>query len=228
MATEYIRPDGDQFVQWENVFPAAPPTHYDKIDEAAKDDDVTFVSTTVSWKEENFTLGNTVTLGAGDTINSIKVVSYAKTNVGSENIRQHIVTGGTHYYGAQVAVGTTYTKVEDTWVDNPNTTNPWTKAEIDALNAGFFSRGVSTELFVTQLYIEIDYTPAVAPPSGAGVGSGGSFMLGAAMFEFLRMKKEKRRRRLIAIMVKTMAKRKTMKGRASVYLRYQDKIRQLD
>ena len=79
-------------------------------------------------------------------------------------------TGGTVYesgYKGCPSASVWYDWSEE-WSTNPNTGNPWTWAEIDALQIGIRLRGswlsgYRHETYCTQVYVEVDFTLVVVP-----------------------------------------------------------------
>ena len=92
-----------------------------------------------------------------------------------------IITHSTEYSGdietLQEEVGyLTFSKV---WTNNPNTEQPWTWDEINALQAGvaLLSEGPNYQSRCTQLYVEVEYTPVgIARPLVGGSLAGNSLV----------------------------------------------------
>jgi hypothetical protein len=82
-----------------------------------------------------------------------------------DSARIHIKTNGVEYNGTEVQVTTSYATYSYQWNNNPQTGNPWTWSEVDALQIGAGLRrckpggGLSTRnTRMTQVYAEINYT----------------------------------------------------------------------
>ena len=140
--------------------------HWDKVDEAVSDNDTTYVQTNISTWEED--LYNTVnhTTGSG-TINYVKVYMVVKAmgTPAQPSGYVHIKTNGATYNGTEETVTTSYATYSYQWDNNPQTGNPWTWSEVDALQIGAGLRrcksggGLTTRnTRMTQVYAEINYT----------------------------------------------------------------------
>ena len=74
-----------------------------------------------------------------------------------------IKTGGTEYAFTIGPAEDIWVNSSHEWVDNPQTGAAWTWNDIDALQIGTkFSSGSSGTRTCTQVYVEVDYTPAAA------------------------------------------------------------------
>jgi hypothetical protein len=163
----YIRPSSDNSVAIETVFPAAPTTHFDKVDEITHNDDTDYVETAVGTPKDQTDLYNLGDLSDVDfkDINSIAVNAYCKLTGGaglSAVLYLKIITHATPYSivainidvdGAYVLIGPW------THATNPFTTVAWTLDEVNDLIAGIrhYINGASLHLRTTQLYVEINY-----------------------------------------------------------------------
>jgi hypothetical protein len=74
-----------------------------------------------------------------------------------------IKTGSEVYEGASIAAGSTWTTSSEVWTNNPNTGNPWTWGEIDALEAGVRLTYQQSQIRCSEVYVQVDYAPAVVP-----------------------------------------------------------------
>ena len=162
MATEIILPDGDgAYSEFGTLTPAAPTTHYDKVDDpvASPDDDTTKVATTADGQRDAFSMANPSSISAQDTIYSLTLyVRALSIFMGSALMEIGLRSGGADYWqaiGPLVGVWTTYSRV---WTTDPATGNAWTRAKVNAVQ-GMVRRngGGANTLEVTQLYIEISY-----------------------------------------------------------------------
>lgn len=182
MPTETLRPnaDGDK-KQWD--LPSSG-DHYDEVDETSPDEDSTYIAvlaTNPAAERDLFQLPNPSNIQEGDTINSVKVYYRVRgTKYTSTRAMPVVKTHGTEYQGGTMqSFGTSYETKSYTWTTNPNTGNAWTLQELNNLQAGVEgTRGIGggfppqfDETRCTQVYIEVDYTPA-PPPSESNQHSG--------------------------------------------------------
>jgi hypothetical protein len=181
--TGTIRPSGDSSVAIETVFPAAPATHFDKVDELAHNDDTDYVQTFqvggggLKTQQDLYDLGDLSDVDF-KSINSLTFKSYySSTNIdGDGTVIIYIMckTHGTTY--AMVSVlpyQVIYTLLASAaQTTNPNTLAAWTLDEVTALLAG--PKHYINPLFVnctmrtTQVYVEISYkiyTFTFTPPN---------------------------------------------------------------
>ncbi|MBU2535481.1 MAG: hypothetical protein ABIK32_04700 [Chloroflexota bacterium] len=168
---ETLRPNtaGDET----NILEQYPATgaHWDKVDEATSDDDGTYVQTNnATWEEDLYNITNHTT--GGGIINYVRVYTVARavaTPVRT-NAYVHIKTNGVEYNGTEETTTTSYAPYSYQWNNNPQTGNPWTWNEIDALQIGVGLRsrrdgGPPSERYTrcTQVYAEVNYTPYDSP-----------------------------------------------------------------
>jgi len=140
--------------------------HWDKVDEAVSDNDTTYVQTNYfDWQEDLYNTANHST-GSG-TINYVKVYMVVKAmgTPAQPSGYVHIKTNGATYNGTEETVTISYATYSYQWNTNPQTGNPWTWSEIDALQIGAGLRrckpggGLATRnTRMTQVYAEINYT----------------------------------------------------------------------
>jgi hypothetical protein len=165
---ETLRPSANGTLQGiPNQYPASG-SHYDKVDEETPDEDSTRV--------------------------------YSNTRE-DYSCCARIYIGGSAYSGTSQGAPDSYTTYSHQWNTNPATGNPWTKSDINSLEAGALIAGINTDTYVlpdssipdtatinfvkvyfrvkktgsdpdwvshlTQVYVEVDYTPA-APPTPKG------------------------------------------------------------
>jgi len=174
MPTEILRPNAVGTYSQLGVYPTGVVAgeHWDKVDEVVADDASTYVLMTPGvdegvYKRDLYALPAHEGSGA---INSVKVYVRAKINVSYSlaSIRTH----DTVYDSANLGHGGTWSTKSNTWTTNPNTGNPWTWAEIDALEAGVSLRGVSSSYYAqcTQVYVEVatDNGTETLRPNGEG------------------------------------------------------------
>jgi len=163
-ATETLRPDGvgDETLI-DDQYPLTG-AHYDKVDDAdGHDGDSTYVSTEWwEYQEDLYTMANHST-GSG-VINYVRVYAVAKAETvfkQNTNLRIHIKTNGVEYNESEAQTTTSYATYSNQWDNNPETGQPWTWSEIDALQIGVGIRYPKTNNWtrVTQVYAEVNYTP---------------------------------------------------------------------
>jgi len=172
-ATETLRPDGtgDEtgIVSQEPIGGE----HWDKVDDSpSHDGDSTYVYTDwYLWQEDLYTMADHST--GGGVINYVRVYAVAKAYKPKDpNLYIHIKTNGVEHNGPlpenAYATTDTWATYSYQWNDNPETGNPWTWGEIDALQIGV---GISRpappgETYVTQVYAEINYTAITEHATG--------------------------------------------------------------
>jgi hypothetical protein len=166
---ETIRPSaaGDET----NIAEQSPATgaHWDKVDEAVSDGDGTYVQTNTSgWEEDLYNVANPVT-GSG-TINYVKayIVARSLATPAQTSAYVHIKTNGAEYNGTAQQVTTSYAPYSQQWNTNPQTGSAWTWSEVNSLQAGAGLRratatGAGGQRYtrLTQVYIEVNYTPQI-------------------------------------------------------------------
>ena len=168
MATETLRPNaaGD-LTQITSQYPDSG-AHWDKVDEVVADDDTTYLyHYSESAKTDIYHLpahsGNGV-------ISSVVIYNRAKEGTGAAGyLRIMHKTHGTLYESPYAELTTSWTTFYTTLTTNPSTGSAWTWAEIDALQIGT-KTWVGTEgysVVVTQVYVEVNYTPAEVELAGA-------------------------------------------------------------
>jgi len=90
------------------------------------------------------------------------------------NAEVEIKTHSTIYSGGDVGSAGVWTTKHYDWANNPNTGQPWTWAEVDALQAGIYLASDDGEedilnAYCTQVYVVVTYTPAgIARPLVGG------------------------------------------------------------
>lgn len=169
MATETLRPNaaGDECNMTHQVGCSACPNHYDCVDEAAADDVTTFIQNLSATKRDLYNLPASSGLG---TINFIKIYFrvYRSNRAPDATVApalksDSIVTVGT----AIVPTADVWETLSQQWNTNPADGGAWEWADIDALQIGvqMYNPG-NYALNCTQVYVEVDYTPA--PPVTIG------------------------------------------------------------
>ncbi len=164
--TETLRPvlAGDE-TNVADQFPASG-EHWDKVDEATSDADITYISTyDAAWQEDLYNIADH-SAGTGN-ISYVKVYMVA-ASLGTPtqaNAYVHIKTNGAEYNGSQETTTTSYATYSYQWDNNPQSGEAWTWDEIDALQIGVGLRRASvTEKATrcTQVYAEVAYSGTIA------------------------------------------------------------------
>jgi len=96
-----------------------------------------------------------------ETITSVTLGFKAITTGGTAYINPSYYINSTTYYSIDAAtVSTSWVIYEETLTTSPDTGIAWTKAEIDAMQIGFYASyfGDPDEVRITQLYAIINYT----------------------------------------------------------------------
>ncbi|MFC1932542.1 hypothetical protein ACFLXU_02785 [Chloroflexota bacterium] len=175
----FLRPyaAGDE-TQISDQYPVAG-EHWDKVDEESSDGDDTYiVSGNTTWEEDLYNITDHSTQTAGGTINYVTVymVCSSTANATQSNAYIHIKTNGVEYNGTTDNTTIDYTTYWHQWDNNPQTDNPWTWDEIDALQigVGLTRAGVSEFTRCTQVYAEVDFD---APPLTGSISTGDLFMV---------------------------------------------------
>jgi hypothetical protein len=140
--------------------------HWDKVDEATSDGDSTYVASGENkWKKDLYNIPDHSTQTAGGSINYVEVymVTRAEDTPERDSARILIKTNGKEKKGSDETVTTSYATYSYRWNDNPESTAPWTWAEIDALQTGVELRDADARVptRVTQVYTEVSFD---APP----------------------------------------------------------------
>lgn len=88
-----------------------------------------------------------------------------------------IITHSTEYSGVPEDLTEGWATYSKEWTNNPNTEQPWTWDEINALQAGVSLDGADEIKRCTQLLVEVTYTPAgIARPLVGGSLAGNSLV----------------------------------------------------
>ncbi len=160
---ETLRPSGDGATTTLSTNDSAF-NHYENVDEVSTDEDTTFNYGNSDGELDLYTLP-AHSAGSG-TINHVTVYFRVKAPSGNRTGRAIIRTHSTNYVGDTETITSSWVTLSHQWATNPNTSDPWTWDEVDALEAGY--EAVTATAFyvnrVTQVYVEVDYTPVVAVP----------------------------------------------------------------
>jgi len=173
MSTEILRPNaaGD-----ETSIPSQYPNsteHWDKVDEESADDATTYVYTGLtSYTRDLYNLSNPT--GSG-TVNSItiyfRIRGYTAQTVYAKPVQK---SGGTVTEGGeQSSYGLDWVTKNQVYTTNPATSLPYTFEELASLQVGVALKGsAGASHRCTQVYVEVDYTPAVTEKTSSDTGSG--------------------------------------------------------
>jgi len=139
---------------------------WELVDDEVQDGYDTYIyATEDQTKESLFALDDTAKTGV---ISNVAIFACINPDTKPDDHygRTLIKTHGTQYYGdAEYVPATSWTWISTNYFDNPNTTNAWTWAEIDALCAGIELTSIAGNLCsCTSLYVVISYTPANSNP----------------------------------------------------------------
>ena len=158
---------------------------WDKVDDVTPDEDATYVRTTQKYTGyghvwETYALTNPTGAGA---INKITVF-YRTKGIVEGGAGQYYQSGAVIYtQGAEykepdtgTRTNTTYQTFSYTWATNPATGNPWTWAEIAALEAGVTLAGAAWPGRCTQVFVEVEYIPFPTQYPGLRIARGGAVM----------------------------------------------------
>jgi len=95
-----------------------------------------------------------VTFGSGETVTAVEVHAVARQTKAGSNAQLKLRVNSAESVAASLTM--TYTEYFASWATNPVTGQPWTEAEIDALQAGQTLTAISTgEARVTQVWVVI-------------------------------------------------------------------------
>tara|TARA_Y100000310_G_scaffold12718_4_gene13109 strand:+ start:1380 stop:3437 length:2058 start_codon:yes stop_codon:yes gene_type:complete len=167
--TETLAPDGaGDETNIPNLVGAA--THWQA--ELTDDADVSYVWTAgAGYTRDLYTTNNTI-VNRG-TISSVTIHVVAKETIGDSWVRTAIKTGGVAFDGAETALTGAYETYSTGYSTNPQTTNTWTWAEVDAMQIGVSVRtdGGGSNSRSTQVSATVAYDPTLSV-NATGVASG--------------------------------------------------------
>ena len=111
--------------------------NYENVDETPPDEDTTYNSSLTPTNLDLFAMANLVSTSGS--IKGIQTLRYTrKDDAGARIIRRAIRTGATNYFGSNESISLqTYAYFHEIVENNPNTTNPWTISEVNAIEAGY-------------------------------------------------------------------------------------------
>ena len=177
MATETLRPNaaGDETgVLYQYPDSGA---HWDKVDEATPDYDTYIYHWHDYYARDLYNLPAS-SIPDGATINFVKIYfrcfkNYATAAYAKPSLKSDSTTTD----GTEVELTDSWVTYSQQWNTNPADGQPWEKSDIDALQIGVSLKGsgVDSSSIVTQVYVEIDYTPVTEKASSdAGSGAEGT------------------------------------------------------
>ena len=176
MATLTLRPNAagsECTIPEEGASPC--PNHYLNVDEASPDDFTTWIGDQGANPQplERDLYGCEDHTSETGVINSVTVFAYANRNTATTYYRLSIRTNSVSYNSSEIPLtgGAQFIQISNTWAVNPQTSSAWTWTEIDAMEIGCtLQKQSSSSPYITQVYVEVDYTPAVtAAPGGSPV-----------------------------------------------------------
>lgn len=112
-------------------------TNADRVSEISPiDDDTTYVEANTVGDAEQYGLGSLT--GNAGTVHGIQVnVAAAKQDAGARTIKNSVTSGATTEQSAALSITDTYLIHRAMFAENPDTSLPWTEADVNALEAGF-------------------------------------------------------------------------------------------
>lgn len=148
--------------------------HWDKVDEAVSDESTTMVVSDTADAPYDLDLYNLPASSGAGVINKITVYGHFAHNTGLETNQKHIKIavkiGGTTDYGPEEQISETYwvwVYKSNEWALNPDDSDSWEWADIDALQIGIAIRVPNTSpsgtTMCSQVYVVVDYVVLVPP-----------------------------------------------------------------
>ncbi len=182
MATEILRPNGGGHTTeqpyYDGSWHLADPAHnWEQVDEVTPDGGATVVSELSQgygiWYKDTYNLQNH-SVGSG-AINYVTVYSRTRGTIGEANLKLCLRTHDTDYETDPITLTslTNYNLWSHEWTTNPATGQPFTWAEIDALEAGtvaYDRTGGNVNCRTTQVYVGVSYTVGVGRSFGLVIG----------------------------------------------------------
>jgi len=165
-SSEILRPNAVGDICGGSQVGEACPDHWKNVDELETDEDTAYVYGAASgYQEDLYNLPNhSVGLGR---IEKINVWARLKAGIGAieqKSAKIEIKTGALTQVRDEFEVTHDWTDYKETWTTNPDTGNPWTWAEIDALQIGVRlrncpvpPRGGEPRTAATQVWLEVVY-----------------------------------------------------------------------
>ena len=134
------------------------PSNWESVDEVSSDDDVTYVEDGGGiYATDLYNLDDTSLSGA---IRSVTIYVNCKgTKLGAESARTTIKTNGVVDDGTPEILTTDYVDYSTVYTTNPQSGNPWTWDEINALQAGVGLKKPTggAQSRCTQVWVDVEY-----------------------------------------------------------------------
>jgi len=163
-ATTTLNPDGPGNYTNLKVFPTSS-AHWDAC--TSDDGDTTYVyGDNATYLTDLYNLSD---LSLTGTINSVTVHIKARSTSahGQSSARTAIRTGGFDYFGSPTQLSRSYTDTDYStpYSKNPNTSDNWTRADINSLQAGvsLLHGKAGEQSRCTKVWVVVDYTPCTPP-----------------------------------------------------------------
>jgi hypothetical protein len=170
MATETLRPNaaGD----YTNLTPVDSATNWENVDEASADDDTTYNYGGTTQVKDAYALADTA-IPAGSTINSVTVYFRCKKIATAWRKFQPFLRLGTdETAGTNLEVqGTAGYDTYNEALARPGG-GDWAVSDLDSLQVAIGCQAETGSARCTQIYVEVDYTPAVTEKTSSDAGSG--------------------------------------------------------
>lgn len=113
--------------------------NYQNVDERPPNDDTDYNYTSTDGNVDLFNLTSPTLTGIG--VQRIIVKGTARKEAANgDQMRLCVKTGGTVYNGSDYGFSTLYSRLQEHWRLNPNTSLAWTQSDLDGLQAGYESR----------------------------------------------------------------------------------------
>ena len=129
------------------------------VDEVSSDGDASFVNGGVyyTWTTDVYAATNPSVSGTIDSLKIFVLVRDVPGDPGDRHFRTAVRTAGTNYFSSifDVAGVTSYTTYSTTYINNPNTSSPWSWAEINAIHIGISI--YDDDVRCTQVWADIYY-----------------------------------------------------------------------
>jgi len=103
--TEVLRPTGDATIEW-SIYPASPTTHYDKVYEAASDDDAAYIYPAADGNKDFYTKG---TIASGTPLSVRVKINARRVDTGTSDVNLTLKSGAALNHKSVTINVTTYT-----------------------------------------------------------------------------------------------------------------------
>jgi hypothetical protein len=168
MASEILRPNAAGDLTELGRYPDAGEENWEDVDEAEADEDSTYVKSVPKTTFDD--LYNLPAHSGSGTINFIKVYFRLKGLVSGLQYYPIIKSNSTVTQAAEGTSPTSWGTYSRQWNTNPADSEAWEWADIDALQIGMRLSGALSENRMTQIYVEVDYTPPAGGSRGYIIG----------------------------------------------------------